>query len=457
MALRLDPARWILAPALALFAAALGLVAGVEPRFAIAVSLGCAFVLVAFSNFPLGVAIFGFLGFIELLPSGGPFLSVTKVAGLLLALSWLASVTSEKGSQWNFITVHPGATTLIVVFLGWTALSATWAEDPAAALGSFGRFFLNAFLFLIVFSGVRQRSDARRLAGAFVAGAAAAAVYGLFASSNISADRLGSDVLDPNELAAVLVAGSALAVAVFAAGAKRPGIRLFALGTGLFALASVLLTLSRGGLVALAASLLMAIVISGRWRAPVTVLVLALTVGAVTYFADFASQADRDRVTNVSQGQGRIKEGRTSLWQVAWRAVEDRTVEGVGAGNFPVSSRKYLLEPGLVQRSDEILRNVVVHNAYLELFAELGIVGLSLYLSLIGFSLYTMLRASRTFRQRGDPAMQAFTMAVIVALVGNLVADFFISGEYSKQLWLLLGFGPALLALAQAEAPASTA
>jgi hypothetical protein len=38
--------------------------------------------------------------------------------------------------------------------------------------------------------------------------------------------------------------------------------------------------------------------------------------------------------------------------------------------------------------------------------------------------------------------------AVFVALVGILAADFFVSQQFSKQLWLLLGLGPALLAIA---------
>jgi hypothetical protein len=39
--------------------------------------------------------------------------------------------------------------------------------------------------------------------------------------------------------------------------------------------------------------------------------------------------------------------------------------------------------------------------------------------------------------------------ALVIALVGMLAADFFASEQYSKQLWLLLALGPALLALAQ--------
>jgi hypothetical protein len=41
---------------------------------------------------------------------------------------------------------------------------------------------------------------------------------------------------------------------------------------------------------------------------------------------------------------------------------------------------------------------------------------------------------------------------VVLALIGVLVADFFISQMYSKLLWTLLALGPAMYALARHEA-----
>ena len=44
--------------------------------------------------------------------------------------------------------------------------------------------------------------------------------------------------------------------------------------------------------------------------------------------------------------------------------------------------------------------------------------------------------------------MEALSLAIVVSLVALLAADFFISEQYSKQLWLLLATGPALLGIA---------
>jgi len=44
--------------------------------------------------------------------------------------------------------------------------------------------------------------------------------------------------------------------------------------------------------------------------------------------------------------------------------------------------------------------------------------------------------------------MELLSRAVVVALVALLAMDFFLSDQFSKQLWLLLALCPALLAIA---------
>jgi O-antigen ligase len=125
-------------------------------------------------------------------------------------------------------------------------------------------------------------------------------------------------------------------------------------------------------------------------------------------------------------------------------------VNGVGVGQFQASAVHFLIAPGTIQRSDLIIEKPkVAHNIYLHVLAEMGIVGLAAFLFIIGFALRCALGAARAFGRRGDPAMDLLSRSVFVGLVGILAADFFASEQFSKQLWLLLGLGPALLAMAQ--------
>ena len=149
--------------------------------------------------------------------------------------------------------------------------------------------------------------------------------------------------------------------------------------------------------------------------------------------------------------------GRSDIWKIGWRMVEDKPVIGIGSGNFPISSIHYLLvKPGAIERDEFIIDTPkVAHNSYLQILAELGIVGLALFLSIIGFAIWCALKAAQWFARAGDNQMEIVARAMVVALVGILAADFFITEQYGKQLWLLLGLGPALLGVARRTYPAA--
>src|SRR5687768_14780219 len=105
----------------------LGLLAGINPRMAIALALGFAFILIAFADLSAGVAVFGFLSFVELVPIGGDsVLSATKLIGLLLALAWLAAITTRSEAHNDFISAHPVMTMVLAMFLAWSLLSILW-------------------------------------------------------------------------------------------------------------------------------------------------------------------------------------------------------------------------------------------------------------------------------------------------------------------------------------------
>jgi O-antigen ligase len=199
-----------------------------------------------------------------------------------------------------------------------------------------------------------------------------------------------------------------------------------------------------------------AVLLAGRWRPIALIFACLFAFATYAYFTAVASPDARDRITSPTRGQTAIEEGRTTIWQVAWRAFEANPIEGVGAGNFQQASIHYLLRPGTLARSDQIIADKpkVVHNSYLEAAAELGAVGFLLFALIVGFSLLSMIRASRIYGRAENHRMQAVSLSIAVALIGNLAALFFISGEYERGLWLLLGLGPAILAMAKTAAVA---
>lgn len=445
----LIPRDRLLPGVLLVICALIGLLAGVEPKFAIAGAIGLGFVLLIFTNFAAGLALFAFLSFLELLQLG-PAVSVGKVGGGLVVLAWIATISTREKKE-EFVEAHPAITLLIGAFLGWIALGIIWSESHSEVLTALTRYIPNVLLILIVFSAVKNRKQALMLIAALVLGALAAGIYGILHASPEEA-RLEGTALDPNELASLLVASVALSAA-FAANMKgRPQLRLIACVVGAMCVLGICLTVSRGGLIALGSSLVAAMIFGGRWRPMVLAAGGLIAAACFYYFAVLAPPEATERLQITSEGESALLQGRTTIWAVAERIVEAKPVTGVGAGNFQTSARRYLLQPGALGRTDLIIATPkVVHNTYLGIAAELGLVGLSLFIMIVLFSVSSAIRAARHFMAIGDRGGEALARGLTVAMVGILVADFFISQEYNKQLWLLLGLGPALLAIARAE------
>lgn len=431
--------------------AVLGIVAGIDPTFAIGGALGLCVLMLAVADLSIGLAGLVLIAFLERITVASDAVTFTKVIGLVLTCSWLAHLaTNRSGRSAALPSAHPVGTYVLVLFLTWAALSGIWASGEGFVT-DLQRYLLNAVLFVIVYTAVRTRRQAGWVIAAFIAGATIAAAYGIVVRPVVdpaAIDRL--TVGDPNELAAALIAGVALSLGAAFGLRKSPGLRLAAAACALVMLVGFLLTGSRGGLVGLGAALVAAIVVAGRWRWHATTLAVVVAGLATMYIAVYAPDEIRDRIVAATSGESRSGEGRDTIWAVAFRMVEDRPLVGVGLASFGDEAVAYAIEPGRTFRTDEVIDSPsVAHNTYLQVWAELGLVGLVLFLGVIIFALSTALRAARRFSGQGDLEMELVARALVVGTVGVLAANFFISEQFSNTFWLLLGLGPALLGVAR--------
>src|SRR5207245_2907890 len=109
----------------------LGMAAGIDPRIAVVAAIGLAFVVLVMADLTIGLCLFAVVAFLDVLPHlGGSVVSFTKIVGFLLAISWLAKVSSSDDSRNDFLAAHPTFSYVLVLFIGWAAVSLTWAEKP---------------------------------------------------------------------------------------------------------------------------------------------------------------------------------------------------------------------------------------------------------------------------------------------------------------------------------------
>ncbi|HEY1568755.1 MAG TPA: O-antigen ligase family protein [Solirubrobacteraceae bacterium] len=428
-------------------AVALGLAAGIRPSLGLGAALGIAFCLATLTDVTVGLVLFTVLSFLDVVNGGGGVASVTKAAGALLFGSWyIQRLVGTARTTGSAARLDPQLTIAIVSLALWSALSVTWAESSSRAMTSTVSFVLDMLLFPVVLVAVRRRDHLLAIMGAFVVGAVISTAYGFIHPAALGSrnyGRLTGGLGDANEQAAVLVAAIPLAVGI-AATATRQWVRNAAWASAVFCAAGVLHTLSRGGLVALGAVLLAAVVFGGRWRPKAIVLLAVVALGTVTYYGAIAPLAARERVTMTSTS------GRSDIWRVAWRTIKAHPVGGVGAGNFQIAAVHHVQGVGALT-SAYLIVDVphVAHNVYLELLADLGIPGALAFIGVAVFSLLAAGRAARAFERQGDAQLEIASRCLVLSLVAFLVADLFLSGEFSKQLWLIFALCSAALALSR--------
>jgi O-antigen ligase len=233
---------------------------------------------------------------------------------------------------------------------------------------------------------------------------------------------------------------------------ERASLRMLGLAAIPLCALGIFISVSRGGLVALAVVCVVAAFAAGRWRLAAVPLLVVVAVGGVLYFTQFAPLPARERVLTTNGGTGR-----TELWQVGLRIVRAHPVGGVGVGNYVQASPQYVLAPGVLRHTQLIFAQEPkpAHNTYLQVAGELGIPGLLLFLAVIAGCMRCALRAARIAAKRRDIVLEAQARGVFLATVGVLAAVFFISQMHSKVLWGLLAISPALLSVARHDAVTS--
>jgi O-antigen ligase len=115
-----------------------------------------------------------------------------------------------------------------------------------------------------------------------------------------------------------------------------------------------------------------------------------------------------------------------------------------------VVAADYVRRPGTLTAVALIAdRPHVVHNTYLSMLAESGIVGACLFLSIVLAALDAGRRAARRLEADGDIVQHAFAISVLIAAIGILTTSFFLSSGPDPRMWLLLALGPAVLSASE--------
>jgi O-antigen ligase len=371
---------------------------------------------------------------------------------------------------------------LAALFVGASILSALVNGTPPQ-VAAFGIVMtIDAMAIFFVWIALRPSVEvAGRAIGAMVAAGAAVALFGigqvLLAPSLLGFERFSprpedvgsitSFLGNPNLLAPVL--GFLLPFPIYAAlrlaGPRR---RALAAGVALVLLLALLLTFSRGSwLAALAGigigTLLLdwrALLVSAGITALAVVLVLVMphhlvstdNLGAAVpepSQAAIDASPEPERTPEPTPTPDPLR-GRTSeevrliFLRDGLRIIGDNPAFGVGPGRYGGAVAKILGSPVYEEYGTSIGRLRTVHNFWLHLVGEVGIVGVAPFLALVIALIIRLVRAARRSEGMRFVILAGAGTAAIVVSINNLTEMVFEGNIPAVLVWLILGVGAGL-------------
>ncbi|CCH78158.1 membrane hypothetical protein [Nostocoides japonicum T1-X7] len=357
--------------------------------------------------------------------------TLVGVAFILAAVLWLAAQHRRDGRL-----VASPVRTAWLMFLGACLLSVLGSEVPLVSLMGILRVLAVAMMFIVLEQLVRTRADVRRLLLAVFVSLVVLLAYTVFAEllghneSNLRSlyTRLAGPFSQSTTFARYLAFVIVFGIAVMPHLAKR---WRWMVGAAV-ALSGVfmLLTLTRGALVATVLGLLGVAILQRRWKVIASLVVAGLL--ALILVPGLGSRLDavtQQRAVGAAPN-GNSLEWRFQYWSQALPLANRNPVNGIG-----VDMTQY--------KTPEAKQP---HNDYIKAYVETGLLGLATYLLLLGQLITLGVRAVRrtlagTF-ERGVAVgyLACATMFAVQSLAANVISSVVV-------LWYLAAFAAAASAV----------
>lgn len=280
-------------------------------------------------------------------------------------------------------------------------------------------------------------------------------VYGGFAISlqhqiigTIDDYRSTGPMGDPNYFAQIMTVLIPISLERFL-NEKRMSLRLIALYAFAVSVLTVILTYSRGGFMAMAVALAVILIYypPKRFQIPIIIIsaVVFISLLPPNYLDRLSTLTDLVRPRGTLRIEERSLQGRISENLAAWEMIKENPLFGVGLNSykylFPVYSKSLGLALVATERE--------AHNLFLEVAAETGIVGFSVFIFVLFTCYRIMFRARSAFERAGLSDYSGMVAGFLAGFTGFFVAAVFIHNAFPRYYYLLLGIAMSIRLVAQ--------
>lgn len=378
-----------------------------------------------------------------------PFLAPFRLALLSLAVATGFAVLSPKAVAWkNLFSTWMGVAMGVYGF--WTIVASFFGISLGGSatylIEEFSRTLVATFIFL---AGIRAAQDLWFFMWAYVLSMGVWVYLAFFrfetSSQGSQVNRLGNlYTFDANDLGVVLLMGIPFIFMLLPTADRRQRLVIFGILLGV--VGTLALTGSRGaflGAAALGAFMLFTLHEVEVWKRVGTVVaagLILLVAAPQGYWQQMSTILDPSEDYNVTDVDGRVEIFKRGVTYVA-----DHPVFGLGPENFGRAEIANPVKRAMVPHMTGI-KMVAPHNTYLQVAAELGIVGLMIWMYILGRGFFESygLRKRLPKRWKKGTQEERFLYAAgyffPVSFIGFAVPATFVSFAYAAPPFMLFAY-----------------
>jgi O-antigen ligase len=315
--------------------------------------------------------------------------------------------------------------------------------------GVFRGYVVNVFFFVLLVSQVTSLQRLKSLVWVICLSTLVYSVFGGLLQSGSSGEgrfQVLGGAFDPNDTAYVLLSLFPLCLFFvrFDEGLLK---RLVAIAAICGAIATILLTGSRGGILGFGTILLILLLTKTGGIGGGHKILLGLVLVSVWFLMKDKIDVERYlTLSNISSDYNVSEEGgRIELWLAAIGLSLANPITGVGVACYSFAnffSREFA--------GELYLRWQTVHNSFLQIAVEVGLIGFAVFVFINLRSILTFFRISRIQSQPQSPEtreISALSGLMLLGFVGLLISGFFLSQGYSTFSTLYFALAAAMVRL----------